>query len=160
MKLIDVYPPDRSNPERRRCPKLPRPPGGPSHIDDVRAAARRAGPGYQQLVRGEPFRGRFRHGFEKARFGFRSRPGRGGRTSPMPDINHTFRRGHRIMVQVQSSWFPLIDRNPQTFLDIPNARPEDFQAATQRVYRSELQPSRALEVSVLPQPAMTSAPSP
>jgi predicted acyl esterase len=54
----------------------------------------------------------------------------------MADINHTFRRGHRIMVQVQSSWFPLVDLNPQTFVDIPHAKPEDFQKATQRVFRA------------------------
>jgi len=54
----------------------------------------------------------------------------------MPDVYHTFRRGHRVMVQIQSSWFPLVDRNPQKFVDIPKARPEDFQKATQRVYRS------------------------
>ena len=59
----------------------------------------------------------------------------------MPDINHTFRRGHRIMVQVQSSWFPLVDRNPQKFVDIPNAKAADFQKATQRVYRSRSAPS-------------------
>jgi len=51
----------------------------------------------------------------------------------MPDVLHTFRSGHRIMVQIQSSWFPLVDRNPQQFLDIPNARPADFQKATERV---------------------------
>ena len=66
----------------------------------------------------------------------------------MPDVNHVFRRGHRVMVQVQSSWFPLIDRNPQTFVDIPTAKPEDFQCATQRVVRSRTQPS-GLEVSIL-----------
>ena len=54
---------------------------------------------------------------------------------------HTFRRGHRLMVQVQSSWFPLMDRNPQTFTDIPKAKPEDFTVATQRVYRSNARPS-------------------
>ena len=52
----------------------------------------------------------------------------------MPDVHHTFRRGHRIMVQVQSSWFPLTDLNPQKFMRIPEAKPEDFQKATQRVY--------------------------
>jgi predicted acyl esterase len=52
----------------------------------------------------------------------------------MPDIYHSFRRGHRIMVQVQSSWFPLVDRNPQKFIDISQAREADFQKATQRVY--------------------------
>jgi uncharacterized protein len=62
-------------------------------------------------------------------------------TFTMPDINHRFLRGHRIMVQVQSSWFPLIDRNPQVFENIPDAQAEDFQAATQRVYRSVAEPS-------------------
>jgi hypothetical protein len=55
----------------------------------------------------------------------------------MPDIYHTFRKGHRIMVQVQSTWFPLVDRNPQTFTDIYKAKESDFQRATQRVYRSK-----------------------
>jgi predicted acyl esterase len=54
----------------------------------------------------------------------------------LPDVYHTFRKGHKIMVQVQSSWFPLVDRNPQKFMDIPKATPADFQKATQRVYRS------------------------
>ena len=69
----------------------------------------------------------------------------------MPHVNHTFRRGHRIMVQVQSSWFPLVDRNPQTFTDIPTAKPEDFRKATEQVYHSTASPS-AVEVLVLPQP--------
>ena len=55
----------------------------------------------------------------------------------MPDLFHTFRRGHRIMVQVQSSWFPLTDRNPQTFTEIPNARPDEFQKATEQVFRQK-----------------------
>jgi len=68
----------------------------------------------------------------------------------MPDVNHTFRRGHRIIIQVQSSWFPLVDRNPQTFVDIPNAKPEDFKKATERVF---LRPDAAsgVEILVLPQ---------
>jgi predicted acyl esterase len=69
----------------------------------------------------------------------------------MPDLDHTFRRGHRIMVQVQSSWFPLTDRNPQTFTDIPHARPEDFRPATEQIYRSATQAS-GVQVLVLPQP--------
>jgi len=69
----------------------------------------------------------------------------------MPDLFHTFRRGHRIMVQVQSSWFPLVDRNPQTFTDIPTAKPEDFKKATEHVYHSRAA-SSAVEVLVLPQP--------
>jgi predicted acyl esterase len=52
----------------------------------------------------------------------------------MPDVYHAFRRGHRVMVQIQSSWFPLTDRNPQQFMEIPRAVPADFQKATQRVY--------------------------
>ena len=52
----------------------------------------------------------------------------------MPDVAHTFRAGHRIMVQIQSSWFPLVDRNPQKFLDIPKAHSTDFVKAAQRVY--------------------------
>ena len=59
----------------------------------------------------------------------------------MPDVCHTFRTGHRIMVQVQSSWFPLLDRNPQTFCDIYRARPEDYRHATQRMYRGAAAPS-------------------
>ncbi len=69
----------------------------------------------------------------------------------MPDLNHTFRKGHRIMVQVQSSWFPLVDRNPQTFTDIPNARPEDFKKATETIYHDR-DAASGVEVSVLPQP--------
>ena len=59
----------------------------------------------------------------------------------MPDVLHTFLKGHRIMVQVQSSWFPLVDRNPQTFVDIYSATEADFKKATQRVYRSAAQAS-------------------
>jgi hypothetical protein len=68
----------------------------------------------------------------------------------MPDLNHTFRQKHRIMVQVQSSWFPLVDRNPQTFVDIPSARPEDFVKATEQVFHSKSAAS-GVEVMVLPQ---------
>ena len=69
-------------------------------------------------------------------------------TSPLPDVCHTFRSGHRIMVQVQSTWFPLVDRNPQKFVNIYQAQADDFQKATQRVYRTPQMPSR-LEVRVL-----------
>jgi hypothetical protein len=90
--------------------------------------------GYQQLVRGEPFRGKFRHSFE------RPEPFKPGAVEEirftMPDIYHCFRQGHRMMVEVQSSWFPLTDRNPQTFVEIPEAKPEQFVKATERVYRS------------------------
>jgi len=53
----------------------------------------------------------------------------------MPDVGHVFRPGHRIMVQIQSSWFPLVDRNPQTFVNIPAATAADFHKAVERVYR-------------------------
>ena len=66
----------------------------------------------------------------------------------MPDVFHTFRRGHRIMIQVQSSWFPLVDRNPQKFCDINTATADDFQKATERVYHSPQAPSQ-LRVEVL-----------
>jgi predicted acyl esterase len=67
----------------------------------------------------------------------------------LPDVNHTFRAGHKIMVQVQSSWFPLVERNPQSFVNIAEAKESDYRKATQRVYRSKDRPSR-LVVSVLP----------
>jgi predicted acyl esterase len=67
----------------------------------------------------------------------------------MDDVLHTFRKGHRIMVHVQSSWFPLVDRNPQKFVDIYRAKAGDFTKAMERVYHSSQQPSR-LELPVLP----------
>jgi uncharacterized protein len=90
--------------------------------------------GYQQLVRGEPFRGKFRNGFE------RPEPFKPGEMQQirftMPDVYHCFLKGHRIMVQIQSSWFPLVDRNPQTFTNIPTAKASEFVKATERIYRS------------------------
>ncbi len=68
----------------------------------------------------------------------------------MPDLFHTFRRGHRIMVQVQSSWFPLTDRNPQTFTDIPNTPPEQFTKATEQVFHQK-DAASGVEVLVMPQ---------
>ncbi len=67
----------------------------------------------------------------------------------MIEVNHTFLPGHRIMVQIQSTWFPLIDLNPQTFVDIPHATPADFQPATERIYHSAELPS-GLEIYFLP----------
>jgi putative CocE/NonD family hydrolase len=102
--------------------------------------------GYQQLVRGEAIRGKFRNSFTKPE------PFVPGKVTKveyiMPDVYHTFRRGHKIMVQVQSSWFPLVDRNPQKFVDIYNAKPEDFQKATQQIYRSVSTPSQ-VKVNIL-----------
>jgi putative CocE/NonD family hydrolase len=103
--------------------------------------------GYQQLVRGEPFRGRFRNGFDKPQA---FEPGRVTRVKfTMPDVFHTFRRGHRVVVHIQSSWFPLIDRNPQKFMPIHRAAEADFVKATQRVYRAAETPS-LLRIRVLP----------
>jgi uncharacterized protein len=135
VKLIDVYPQDY--------------PGGEEDAGrgrDVPPPALAMG-GYQQLVRGNPLRGKFRHSFEKPE---PFTPGKVEEVSfELGDVNHTFRRGHRIMVQVQSSWFPLIDLNPQTFTSIPKAKPEDFKKATQRVYHAPQTPS-GLKVMVLP----------
>ncbi|NJD18191.1 MAG: CocE/NonD family hydrolase [Gemmatimonadetes bacterium] len=95
--------------------------------------------GYQMLVRGDVLRGKFRNGTDKPEA---FRPG-----APTPitftlnDAFHTFRKGHRIMVQVQSSWFPMVDLNPGKFMDIFQAKDTDFQATTQRVYRSAARPS-------------------
>ncbi len=103
--------------------------------------------GYEQLVRGEPFRGKFRNSFEHPQ------PFLPGEVDAirysMPDIYHCFRRGHRIMIQIQSSWFPLVDRNPQTFTDIPFAKPSEFVKATERIYRSADRPS-FIELNVEP----------
>ncbi|CAN5749803.1 CocE/NonD family hydrolase [soil metagenome] len=135
VKLIDVYPSEypHRHAEKERGKDVPPP------------AMTMAG--YQQLVRGEPFRGKFRKGFETPHAFV---PDQVERVSySMPDINHTFRRGHRIMVQIQSTWFPLVDLNPQKFMDIPQARPEDFQKATQRIYRAPAQYS-GIAVQVLP----------
>ncbi|MBV9265489.1 MAG: CocE/NonD family hydrolase [Acidobacteriaceae bacterium] len=92
-------------------------------------------PDYQQLVRGEPFRAKFRNSFEQPE---PLEPGRITRIHfSMPDVFHRFLKGHRIMIEIQSSWFPLIDRNPQCFTDIPRAQPSEFRTALERIYRSK-----------------------
>jgi putative CocE/NonD family hydrolase len=122
VKVIDVYPndaPDYNNPAPAAAI-----PGAPPAVSSMG--------GYQQLVRGEPFRGKFRKSFEKP---VPFQPGVPDRiTFTLPDVAHTFRAGHRIMVQIQSSWFPLTDRNPQKFMEIPQALSTDFVKATERVY--------------------------
>ena len=126
VKVIDVYPDDHPDPDPN-----------PTNV--------RLG-GYQQLVRGEPFRGKYRNGLSKPEA---FTPGEPATIKfALPDVSHSFRSGHRIMVQVQSSWFPFIDRNPQTFGDIAAAKPEDFVKATQRVNRSAARPS-AITVRVV-----------
>jgi putative CocE/NonD family hydrolase len=113
VKLIDVYPEDYPDPD-------PNPAG--IHMG-----------GFQQLLRGEAMRGRFRNTYSKPEA---FTPGKMEKVEwVMPDIDHVFRRGHRIMVQVQSTWFPLVDRNPQKFVDIYHAKASDFVKATERVYR-------------------------
>ena len=80
--------------------------------------------GYQMLVRGEIFRGRYRDSFEQPKA---FTPGASANVKfELPDVSHTFLPGHKIMIQVQSSWFPLTDRNPQQFIDIYKAKDEDF----------------------------------
>ena len=91
--------------------------------------------GYQLMVAADVFRGRYQKSFEKPQALVPNRPTEF--TIDLLSQNYRFKKGHRIMVQVQSSWFPVIDRNPQTF--VPNiflARAADFQPATQRVFRS------------------------
>jgi uncharacterized protein len=114
VKLIDVFPDNARD-------------NGPNPCD-VRMGT------FQMLVRGEPMRAKFRKSFERPQA---MRPNVPAEVKfVLPDVNHTFLKGHRIMVQIQSSWFPLVDRNPQKFVDIYTAKESDFQKATQRVYRS------------------------
>ncbi len=98
--------------------------------------------GYQMLVRGDIFRGRYRNSFEKPE------PFIPGKISEinytMPDIAHTFKKGHRIMVQVQSSWFPLADRNPQKFVNIYHAKDTDFQKTMVHIYHDRNNASRII----------------
>lgn len=117
---------------------------------DVRPDAPESTPlaGYQMLVRSEVIRGRFRNDYAKPE------PFKPGETTrvrfELLDVLHRFQKGHRLMVQIQSTWFPLVDRNPQTF--VPNiyfAKPADFQRATHRVFRSQEHPT-SLTLGVLP----------
>lgn len=88
--------------------------------------------GYQMLVRGEVMRGKFRNSFEKPEAFI---PGKATQVKfTLPDVAHSFQKGHRIMIQIQSTWFPLVDRNPQQFLDIYHAKDADFQKATIKVF--------------------------
>jgi putative CocE/NonD family hydrolase len=119
VKLIDVHPDDTPN--------------NKFNPESIQMG------GFQQLIRGDIFRGKFRNSFAKPEAFV---PGEITKIKySMPDILHTFQKGHRIMIQVQSSWFPLVDRNPQQFLDIYAAKPGDFKKAAQRIYRSRNAPS-------------------
>ncbi|HEY0041515.1 MAG TPA: CocE/NonD family hydrolase [Flavisolibacter sp.] len=118
VKLIDVFPDTLKYAEA-----IPYPMGG-----------------YQMLVRGEIMRGKYRNSFEKPE------PFKPGKVEQvkfyLPDVAHTFKKGHRVMVQVQSSWFPLVDRNPQKFVNIYQASAADFQKSDIRIYHSNQYPSR------------------
>ena len=126
VKLIDVYPEDATAPE--------------PNSNNVLMG------GYQMLVRGEVMRGKFRNSFENPE------PFVPGKITEvnytLPDVGHTFKKGHKIMIQVQNSWFPLVDRNPQKFVDIYTAQDSDFQKATHRIYHDAENPS-SLVVTVL-----------
>ncbi len=91
--------------------------------------------GYQMLVRGEVMRGKYRNSYEKPE-AFVPKKITNVQFA-LPDVAHTFKKGHKIMVQVQSSWFPLVDRNPQKFVDIYHAKDEDFQKASIKVYHGQ-----------------------
>ena len=128
VKLIDVFPNDFPDPSPN--------PGGVSMG------------GYQMMVRGDVFRARFRESYSTPKPFV---PGKAEKIEwKLPDVNHSFRKGHRLMIQVQSTWFPLVDRNPQKFVpNINEAREADFQKATHRLWRAKDMPSR-IGVTVLP----------
>lgn len=126
VKLIDVYPENEPDPK-------PNP-------DGIMMA------GYQMLVRGEIMRGKFRNSFEKPEPFV---PGQITKVNyTLPDVGHTFKKGHRLMIQIQNSWFPLADRNPQKFMNIYEALPSDYQKATHKIYHDSTN-SSFISVSVL-----------
>lgn len=114
VKLIDVFPDDFSYNTAKKG-------------DDPNIMG-----GYQMLVRGDVMRGRFRDSFETPKAFSPSLPATV--SFQLNDIAHTFKKGHRLMVQVQSSWFPLVDMNPQQFVDIYHCNAEDFVKSTIRVF--------------------------
>ena len=117
VKLIDVFPDDFAYPDSVKG-------NGKNYMMQ----------GYQMLVRGEVMRGKFRTSFEKPEAFI---PGKVTHVKyTLPDIAHTFKKGHKLMVQIQSTWFPLVDRNPQQFMNIYKAEEKDFKKATIRVYHS------------------------
>ena len=120
VKLIDVFPDDYKFPEGVKPP-------------ETSAFSVFEPGGYQMLLRGEPFPARFRNSFEKPEPLVPNEAVNLNYT--MPGIVHTFKKGHRIMVQIQSTWFPLVARNPQKYMDnYQLASTADFQKATERVY--------------------------
>jgi uncharacterized protein len=133
VKLIDVFPNTASDPTNMN-------------------RGERMG-AYQMMVRSEVIRGRFRNGPDKSEPFEADQPAKVG--LPLQDVLHTFQKGHRIMIQIQSTWFPLVDRNPQKYVpNIYQAADADFVKATHKVYRSKEQPTN-IEVGVLPKLADT-----
>lgn len=130
VKLIDVFPDDFKYPANWKGNGENYPMGG-----------------YQMLVRAEIMRGKFRNSFEKPE------PFVPGKITQvkweLPDVAHTFKKGHKIMIQIQSSWFPLADRNPQKFIDIYKADDSDFQKSIIRIYHDATHPSKIV-LPVLP----------
>ncbi|MBP7512417.1 MAG: CocE/NonD family hydrolase [Bacteroidia bacterium] len=97
---------------------------------------------YQMLVRGEVMRGRYRNSFEKPEAFV---PGEVSQVKfELPDIAHTFKKGHRIMIQIQSTWFPLVDRNPQQFVDTYHCTDSDFRECEIKVYHDSTRPSKII----------------
>ena len=141
VKLIDVFPDDYQYPASGKT--LPN--GQPERVKppDEFASSVFQPAGYQMLLRGEPMPARFRNSFEKPE---PLKPNTPTKLSyGMPAVAHTFKKGHRIMVQIQSTWFPLVARNPQKYL--PNYKlgtASDFQKATQRVYLGGKNPSAVI----------------
>ena len=98
--------------------------------------------GYQMLVRGEIFRGRFRHSYENPAAFI---PGKAEAIKfELPSIAHRFKKGHRIMIQIQSSWFPVADRNPQQFVDIYHCDEKDFIKSNVKIYHSSQMASKII----------------
>ncbi len=126
VKVIDVFPDDFSY----------------SNQDDYPMG------GYQMMVRGEVLRGRYRNSFENPEAFV---PNKVERVKfELPDVAHTFLKGHRVLIQIQSSWFPLVDRNPQKFVNIYECNDSDFQKATIKIHHDSKYPSGIL-MPVLPQ---------
>ena len=122
----------------------------PDKMADETQDGRRINRGGQQtMVRAEPMRARFRESFSHPKPFVPNQPT--AVNYAMNDVLHTFKAGHRIMVQVQSTWLPCIDRNPQKYVDnIYLAKDSDFIKATQRVYQDAAHPT-SIEVGVLPE---------
>jgi len=117
-----------------------------SEINEADAKNDAVSSDFQRMVRAEVMRGKFRNSYEKPQ------PFIPGKISKVKinlnDVCHTFKKGHRIMVQVQSSWFPLVDINPQKFLRIPDATEKDFQKSLIHIYHDKNHPSK-ITISVL-----------